>query len=109
MSNIRKDLKKFGANPGLATPKNPEMIAALVDDIIVWPTLNADGVTWEGNFVFKEGTAFTRVYLTKDSQKAAFESGGSTDAYGAKNKIEGILHLSPNSQNRRCKPRNKDK
>ena len=89
MSNIRKDLKKFGANPGLATPKNPEMIAAFTEDIIVWPTLNADGVTWEGNFVFKEGTAFTRVYLTKDSQKASFESGGSTDAYGAKNKIEG--------------------
>ena len=89
MSNIRKDLKKFGANPGLATPKNPGVIAAFTVVIIVWPTLNADGVTSEGNFVFKEVSAFTRVYLTKDSQKASFESGGSTDAYGAKNKIEG--------------------
>lgn len=33
MSNIRKDLKKFGANPGLATPKNPEAIAALTEDV----------------------------------------------------------------------------
>lgn len=90
MSNIRKDLKKFGANPGLATPKNPEAIAALTEDIEVWPTLNADGVTWDGNFVFKAGTSFFKVYMTKDTQKASFESGGSTDAYGAKNKFEGV-------------------
>lgn len=90
MSNIRKDLKKFGANPGLATPKNPEAIAALTEDIEVWPTLNADGVTWDGNFVFKAGTSFFKVYMTKDTQKASFENGGSTDAYGAKNKFEGI-------------------
>lgn len=90
MSNIRKDLKKFGANPGLATPKNPEAIAALTEDIEVWPTLDADGVTWNGNFVFKAGTSFFKVYMTKDTQKASFESGGSTDAYGAKNKFEGI-------------------
>ena len=28
--------------------------------------------------------------MTKDTQKASFESGGSTDAYGAKNKFEGV-------------------
>ncbi len=90
MSNIRKDLKKFGANPGLATPKNPEAYLALTEDVEVWPSLNADGVTWDGNFVFKAGTSFFRVYMTKDTQKASFESVGSTDAYGAKNKFEGI-------------------
>lgn len=90
MSNIRKDLKKFGANPGLATPKNPEAILALTEDIEVWPTLDEDGVTWDGNFVFKAGTSFFKVYMTKDTQKASYESGGSTDAYGAKNKFEGV-------------------
>lgn len=90
MSNIRKDLKKFGANPGLATSKSPEAIVALTEDIEVWPTLDADGVTWDGNFVFKAGTSFFKVYMTKDTQKASFESGGSTDAYGAKNKFEGV-------------------
>ena len=71
MSNIRKDLKKFGANPGLATPKNPEAIAALTEDIEVWPTLNADGVTWDGNFVFKAGTSFFKVYMPKTRKKQA--------------------------------------
>lgn len=84
-----RHLVKYGTNPGVPTPKRGEAIAVAVDDVEKWPTLNADGVTWDGNFVFKAGTGFTKIYMTPATQKALLDSEGSADAYGTKGKFEG--------------------
>ncbi len=84
-----RHLHKVGSNPGVPTPKRGNAIAVPVDDVLAWPTLNADGVSWDGNFVFKEGTGFIEIYMTPSTQKATLSSEGSPDAYGSKGKFEG--------------------
>lgn len=84
-----RHLLKNGANPGIPTPKRGEAISVLTDDVQTWPTLNEDGVTWDGNFVFKPGAGFLKTYMTPSTQKALLESSGSPDAYGTKGKYEG--------------------
>ena len=84
-----RHLLKVGANPGMPTPKRGEAIAVRTADVQTWPTLNADGVSWDGNFVFKPGTGFTKIYMTQTTQKASLESAGAPDAYGSKGKFMG--------------------
>lgn len=84
-----RHLLKVGNNPGVPTPKRAEAIVVAVDDVQTWPTLNVDGVTWDGNFIFKPGASFTKVYMTPSTQKATLSSEGNPDAYGAKGKFEG--------------------
>ena len=84
-----RHLVKYGSNPGVPTPKRGEAIAVLVEDVQTWPTLNEDGVSWDGNFVFKPGTGFLKVYMTPSTQKATLESSGSPDSYGSKGKFMG--------------------
>lgn len=73
----------------MPTPKRGEAIAVDVDDVEKWATLNADGVTWDGNFVFKPGAGFLKIYMTPSTQKANLDSEGSPDAYGTKGKFVG--------------------
>ena len=84
-----RHLVKYGSNPGVPTPKRGEAIAVLVDDVQTWPTLNEDGVSWDGNFIFKDGANFLKIYMTPSTQKATLESSGSADSYGSKGKFEG--------------------
>lgn len=84
-----RHLLKSGANPGVPTPKRGEAIVALAEDVQTWPAIAADGVSWDGNFVFKPGTSFLKVYMTASTQKATLSSEGSPDAYGTKGKFEG--------------------
>lgn len=86
---MRTDLKKSKNNAGTPTPKKANAIAALVDDIISWPTVDSDGVTLIGNFGFKPGTNFFRIYMTAPTQAATYESSGNPDGKGAMNKYIG--------------------
>jgi hypothetical protein len=86
---MRQDLKKSRNNAGTPTPKKANSIAALVDDIVSWPSVAEDGVTLIGNFVFKPGTNFFRIYMTAPTQAASFESSGNPDGRGAMNKYVG--------------------
>lgn len=87
--DMRSDLKKSRNNAGTPTPKKANAIAALVDDIATWPTVAEDGVTLEGNFTFKPGTNFFRIYMTAPTQAATFDSSGNPDGRGAMNKYVG--------------------
>lgn len=86
---MRTDLKKSRNNAGTPTPKKANSIAALADDILSWPSVAEDGVTLIGNFVFKPGTNFFRIYMTAPTQAASFESSGNPDGRGAMNKYVG--------------------
>lgn len=86
---MRTDLKKSRNNAGTPTPKKANAITALVDDIVSWPSVAEDGVTLIGNFVFKPGTNFFRIYMTAPTQAATYESSGNPDGRGAMNKYVG--------------------
>jgi hypothetical protein len=86
---MRTDLKKSKNNAGTPTPKKANSIAALADDIVSWPSVAEDGVTLIGNFVFKPGTNFFKIYMTAPTQAASFESSGNPDGRGAMNKYVG--------------------
>ncbi|KFF24756.1 hypothetical protein [Chryseobacterium vrystaatense] len=86
---MRTDLKKSKNNAGTPTPKKANAIAALVDDIVSWPSVDEDGVTLIGNFAFKPGTSFFRIYMTAPTQAATYESSGNPDGKGAMNKYIG--------------------
>lgn len=82
-------LLKSKSNAGLPTPKRGDAIVALNKNIISHPTIGADGVTLEGNYVFAPGTAFQKVYMTSSTQAATSEGGGNPDGMGSKNKFVG--------------------
>lgn len=86
---MRADLKKSKNNAGAPSPKDANTIAALKSDIVSWPSVDEDGVTLIGNFVFKPETNFFRIYMTAPTQAATFESSGNPDGRGAMNKYVG--------------------
>lgn len=86
---MRADLKKSKNNAGAPSPKDANTIAALKSDIVTWPSVDEDGVTLIGNFVFKEGANFFRIYMTAPTQSATFDSSGNPDGRGAMNKYVG--------------------
>ena len=86
---MRVSLLKPGNNAGVPTPKRGEAIVALISDIVTWPTVDVDGVSLLGNFVFKPGTSFFKIYMTPSTQAASFESSGNPDGMGTMNKFVG--------------------
>ena len=85
---MRQVLKK-SANAGLPTPKRGNAILALNKEIIKWPSVGVDKVSYEGNFLFKDGATFFELYMTPTTQAATSEAGGNPDAMGSKNKFVG--------------------
>ena len=86
---MRLGLLKPGNNAGVPTPKKGEAIAALTRDILTWPSVDPDGVSLVGNFVFKPGTSFFKVYMTPSTQAATFDTSGNPDGMGTMNKFVG--------------------
>lgn len=86
---MRISLLKSGNNAGVPTPKKGEAIVALTKDVLTWPTVDADGVTLLGNFVFKPDTSFFKIYMTPSTQEASFDSSGNPDGMGTINKFVG--------------------
>lgn len=84
-----RQLLKSKANAGLPTPKRGEAIAVLNKDVLKFPKLAADEVTLEGNFVFKPGKSFFKIYMTSSTQSATSEAGGNPDGMGSKSKFVG--------------------
>lgn len=86
---MRISLLKSGNNAGVPTPKRGEAVVALTEDIVSWPTIDTDGVSLIGNFVFKPNTSFFKIYMTPSTQAATFESSGNPDGMGSINKFVG--------------------
>lgn len=84
-----RQLLKSKNNAGLPTPKRGEAIAVLNKDVLKFPKLGADGVTLEGNFIFKPGKSFFKIYMTSSTQAATSEAGGNPDGMGSKSKFVG--------------------
>lgn len=82
-------LLKSRNDAGLPTPKRGNAIVVLNKDILKWPAVAPDQVTYVGNFVFKEGAGFGELYMTPATQAATFEAGGNPDGMGSKNKFVG--------------------
>lgn len=84
-----RHLRKQKSDAGLPTPKRGEAILALNKEILSWPAVGSDEVTYEGNLVFVPGATFFKVYMTPTTQAATSESGGNPDGMGSKNKFVG--------------------
>lgn len=84
-----RQLVKSKSNAGLPTPKRGEAIAVLNKEVLKFPKLAADGVTLEGNFIFKPGGSFFKIYMTSSTQAATSEAGGNPDGMGSKSKFVG--------------------
>lgn len=86
---MKFNVQKSSANAGLPTPKRGYAILALVKDILQFPEISADGVVYEGNFVFNAGATFGQLYMTPSTQAATYEAGGNPDGMGSKNQFVG--------------------
>lgn len=86
---MKFNVQKSSANAGLPTPKRGYAILALNKDILQWPEISADGVAYEGNFVFNAGATFGQLYMTPSTQAATFEAGGNPDGMGSTNTFVG--------------------
>ncbi|WP_411898605.1 hypothetical protein [Elizabethkingia bruuniana] len=86
---MKFNIQKGSGNPGLPTAKKGQAILALKNDILQVPELSADGVAYEGNFVFVPGATFGLLYMTPSTQAATYEAGGNPDGMGSKNKFVG--------------------
>lgn len=86
---MKFNIAKGSANAGLPTPKRGNIILALNKDILQWPEKSADGVAYEGNFVFNSGATFGQLYMTASTQAATYEAGGNPDGMGSKNTFVG--------------------
>lgn len=84
-----RHLKKSKVDAGLPTPKRGEAILALNKEILSYPTIAQDEVSYEGSFIFQPGATFFKVYMTPTTQAATSESGGNPDGMGSKNKFVG--------------------
>lgn len=83
-------LNKPKSGSGAPTPKDGEAILLLKSEVLVWPTLGADEVTYEGNFVMKPEATFNTLYMTPSTQAASYETSGEPDGRGRKNKYVGM-------------------
>ncbi|AQX08025.1 hypothetical protein [Elizabethkingia ursingii] len=86
---MKFNVQKSSSNAGLPTPKRGNVILAQTKDILQWPEISADGVAYEGNFVFVPGATFGQLYMTSSTQAATYEAGGNPDGMGSKNKFVG--------------------
>lgn len=86
---MKFNVQKSSANAGLPTPKRGYAILAQNKDILQWPEISADGVVYEGNFVFTPGATFGQLYMTPSTQAATYEAGGNPDGMGSTNTFVG--------------------
>lgn len=88
---VRQNVSRpqIGRSAGAAAPKNPNVVVVATDDILVWPTKNANGVLIQGNFVMKPGAKMIEVYMTPSKSKASYEPQGEEDSESYKHKFEG--------------------
>ena len=86
---MKFNVQKSSSNAGLPTPKRGNVILALNKDILSWPEISADGVVYEGNFVFNSGATFGQLYMTQSTQAATYEAGGNPDGMGSTNTFVG--------------------
>lgn len=85
MTYIKKNvLKPGGISPGSAAAKEPNVTIVLVDDILVFPPSDMNGVRMMGNFVMKPGAKMYQFYSTKSKISAPFESDGDEDSVNIK-------------------------
>lgn len=82
-------LLKTKSDAGIPTPKRGNVVTVLNKDIVKWPAVGPDGVTYVGGFIFAEGADFGELYMTPSTQAATFEAGGNPDGMGSKNKFVG--------------------
>ncbi len=83
-------LNKPKSGSGTPTPKDGQAVLLLKDEILSFPVLGADGVTYDGNYVMKPGATFSTVYMTPSTQDASYETSGEADGRGRKNKFVGM-------------------
>jgi hypothetical protein len=81
--------KPAGSSPGAAAPKEPNVVVVAVDDILVWPMRDLNGVRTLGNFTLKPGAKMIQLYMTPSKIKASYEAEGEEDTITYKQKFEG--------------------
>lgn len=78
--------KPTGISPGSAAPKSETVIVA-VEDILVFPPSDGNGVKINGNFVLKPGASMIKIEGTKSKTDAPYESDGDEDAISINQKF----------------------
>jgi hypothetical protein len=90
MAYIRKSVASPGGiSPGSPKPKNANVTILFVEDILSWPTRDASGIKYEGNFVMKSGASMIQVYMTAKRQKPGYTGEGEVDEEVIKQTFEG--------------------
>lgn len=78
---LRKNvLKPGGISPGSAAAKEPNITIIDVEDILLFPPSDANGVRLLGNFGLKSGAKMYQFYSTKSKVSAPYESDGDEDS-----------------------------
>ena len=81
--------KPGGISPGAAAAKDPNVTIVDVDDILVFPPRNANGIVMVGDFVMKPNTKMIQLYMTKSKISAPYTSEGDEDSISIKQAFEG--------------------
>ncbi|MFY0481453.1 hypothetical protein ACI6PS_02510 [Flavobacterium sp. PLA-1-15] len=88
MSNLRKSVPKPGPGAGAPRGKSPILKVIYVDDLLVFPASDENGVKTEGNIILKPGMAPVDFYATDDTIKPSHALEGDPDAEGFLKKME---------------------
>jgi len=80
--------KSLGVSPGAALAKDPNVAIIKVEDLLIIPPRDSNGIVMTGNLVFKPGKFPVMLYNTRTKFKASVETDGEEDAQTAKQKIE---------------------
>lgn len=72
--------KPAGVSPGSAAAKEPNITIIDVDDIVLFPPSDNNGVKLVGNFGLKLGAKMYQFYSTKSKTSAPYESDGDEDS-----------------------------
>ena len=89
MNNFRKSVPRPAPGAGAPKGKNGNVTVVYVDDILMFPQPDPNGVKLVGNIVLKAGAKMERIYLTDDTQKASAKYEGDADAGGMTKMYEG--------------------
>lgn len=80
--------KPSGVSPGAASAKDPNVAIIKVEDLLVIPPRDGNGIVMVGDLVLKPGKFPIMLYNTRTKFKASVETDGEEDAQTAKQKIE---------------------
>lgn len=89
MTYVKASIPKQSDGAGAASPKDPNVIVILAEDIETEPTRSHGNISLSGNYALKEGAKAIGLYLTPSTIDVGYDSEGDDDAKGFKQRVAG--------------------